>query len=223
MNFALRPGVTFALVGQRALFLDIMRDRYFALSPASEEAFLRVVRGNDLSAQDHKALARLATDRLLVPASTETLIAPCARPVIRTSLVDAVRRREARGRDVVAALASLVSTTCILKAGSLNSLVSRTEQRIRGLARDADRHNETTLDIASGFIRAGRLASSLDQCLPRSFAAARVMLARNVRPTIVFGVKLGPFAAHCWVQHQDRLLIDRHDDVRPFTPIRILT
>ncbi|RYM07421.1 lasso peptide biosynthesis B2 protein [Sphingobium cupriresistens] len=43
-----------------------------------------------------------------------------------------------------------------------------------------------------------------------------------MRPDVVLGVQLGPFSAHCWVQHEDRLVNDRVDMVRTFTPILVL-
>jgi hypothetical protein len=48
------------------------------------------------------------------------------------------------------------------------------------------------------------------------------MIAKGIRPDVVLGVQLGPFSAHCWVQHEDRLVNDRVDMVRTFTPILVL-
>lgn len=40
---------------------------------------------------------------------------------------------------------------------------------------------------------------------------------------LVFGVKLDPFSAHCWVQIGDLLLNDRADQVARFRCVRVLT
>ena len=61
--------------------------------------------------------------------------------------------------------------------------------------------------------------SPLDNCLSQSVAIAGRLLHRNVRATLIIGVRLGPFNAHCWVQRDDRLVNDRFDMVRMFTPI----
>jgi hypothetical protein len=39
---------------------------------------------------------------------------------------------------------------------------------------------------------------------------------------LVFGAKLNPFAAHCWVQLEDVVLNDRTDNVAVFTPVGVI-
>lgn len=76
--------------------------------------------------------------------------------------------------------------------------------------------------IAGALHRTSFIASPLDRCLPRSLATAHRMLDRGIAPTLVLGVKLGPFEAHCWVQHGATLVNDRIDNVRRFVPIRVV-
>jgi hypothetical protein len=40
-------------------------------------------------------------------------------------------------------------------------------------------------------------------------------------PRWIFGVKLEPFAAHCWVQSGDTVLNDTVEVVRQYTPILV--
>jgi hypothetical protein len=56
-------------------------------------------------------------------------------------------------------------------------------------------------------------------CLADSLALSRFLSRRNVASAMVFGVKLDPFAAHCWLQQDDVILNDAADAVATFTPI----
>lgn len=72
------------------------------------------------------------------------------------------------------------------------------------------------------FQQARLLRTAADRCLPRSIALA-ICLARHGCPTnVVLGVKLAPFAAHCWTQSRDQVLNDEIEEVRRYTPILVL-
>lgn len=58
-----------------------------------------------------------------------------------------------------------------------------------------------------------------DLCLVRSLAFRAVAFRVGFSPTLVIGVKLDPFAAHCWIQAGDRVENDRLERVTQFTPI----
>src|SRR3546814_5791235 len=58
-----------------------------------------------------------------------------------------------------------------------------------------------------------------DQCLARSIAFRRLAFRLGFAPTLVLGVKLDPFAAHCWVQSEDCVANDSLERVRCFPPI----
>jgi hypothetical protein len=40
-----------------------------------------------------------------------------------------------------------------------------------------------------------------------------------MNPSLVFGVRMNPFRAHCWVQLGGQVLIGDFEQVRLFTPI----
>jgi hypothetical protein len=73
----LEPHVTFALVGGRPIFLDLRRDRYFALDPETEAAFERARRGEELSHGD-AATTRLLATHLFTLADVPSPLAPAA-------------------------------------------------------------------------------------------------------------------------------------------------
>ncbi|MDQ2762376.1 MAG: lasso peptide biosynthesis B2 protein, partial [Pseudomonadota bacterium] len=60
------------------------------------------------------------------------------------------------------------------------------------------------------------------ECLSRSLAFRKLALRRGYRPSLVIGVKLDPFAAHCWVQTGGRVDNDTLDRTRLYEPILVL-
>ena len=59
-------------------------------------------------------------------------------------------------------------------------------------------------------------------CLTDSLALASFLSRRSVSWQLVFGVKLDPFAAHCWLQDDGAVLNDAADSVSTFTPILVI-
>lgn len=56
-------------------------------------------------------------------------------------------------------------------------------------------------------------------CLQRAFMLHAQLHAHGVPARWVFGIRTWPFAAHCWIQIDDRVLGDSLDRARSFTPI----
>jgi hypothetical protein len=56
-------------------------------------------------------------------------------------------------------------------------------------------------------------------CLFDSLALLYFLARYRVFPQWVYGVKLEPFSAHCWIQVGDRVVNDIIDNVRGYTPI----
>lgn len=60
------------------------------------------------------------------------------------------------------------------------------------------------------------------KCLLRSFLLLRFLQRRGQDALWVFGVRLWPFAAHCWLQVDDVCLDDWPERLAPYTPIHIV-
>jgi len=61
-----------------------------------------------------------------------------------------------------------------------------------------------------------------NSCLFDSLALLRFLTFYGQFPRWVFGVQMGPFAAHCWVQSKDLVLNDELEHVRSYNPIMIV-
>lgn len=58
-----------------------------------------------------------------------------------------------------------------------------------------------------------------DACLPRSLLLTGFLLRRQIPADLVIGVKLGPFAAHAWVEYGGCVLNDHLETVQEYVPI----
>lgn len=58
-------------------------------------------------------------------------------------------------------------------------------------------------------------------CLQRAWQLRQVLASDGLAVDWVFGVRTWPFFAHCWLQHGDRVVADRFEHVRAFTPIAV--
>lgn len=222
MGFALRPGLSFCLIGGDAVFLDLSRDRYFGLTIEMGRCFVRLVNGDAPEAGDDRLIARLVGDAILMPAGGDEAPAPCPRPAIATSVLDEVGHLPWSPGSSLRALAGLALARMALRLGSLARMLDALAARKAAVD---DQRPPTAADltrVAAAFDASALAVSPLDACLPRSIAMARWLLGLGQPATLVVGVKLRPFQAHCWVQCGDRLVSDRIDSVRNFTPILVV-
>jgi hypothetical protein len=226
MELALGHGLSFCRVGGRTIFLDIAADRYLCLSPAAEASFLRLTVNGGHSGSYDAHLASMMARGLLVAAGASAPLQPCpAPPLARTSMLDAPLR-PCEPRQVAGALYELGVTRWRLRRAGLTGTVAHLKRQKRACAAgDKRRFQRRTAEpetILAGFVCAARVTSLLDTCLTQSVAVASRMISGGLQADVVLGVQLGPFAAHCWVQHKDTLVNDRFDVVRTFVPILVI-
>lgn len=219
MTIGLQPGVTFCEVGERIIFLDIRADRYFGLGTTAEAAFRRSVAGPPVT-EDDPATARLLASGLLVngaPSAPRACVIPA---VASESLLDL--DRPATGMpSLLGACGALIRAHLALRwIGLAAALDGVTAHRAR--QRPVGRASERLSEVAAAFDLTTRLTRSHDRCLVRSIAIMHRLASLGVVAELVIGVRLRPFAAHSWVQQGPRLVSDRLDQVRSYTPILVL-
>lgn len=220
MGFSLRDGISFCEVGDRLLFLDIPADRYFCLSQDVERSFRRM--GDGKLPPEDAHLQGLVERGMLIPSSEAATPAPCG--PIRVSSVSILDAPLAPAGLTATghALASLAAARLRLQWTGLDRTLAQLATRKARLLRSGAAPDREVERIMAGFAAASRMTSQRHNCLAQSIAVASRMIAQRIAPVIVLGVQLGPFCAHCWVQQRDRLVNDRFDMVRTFTPILVL-
>ena len=219
MHLALRSGISFCCVDGRLLFLDVIADRYFCLSPPAEKCFLGLVETGGRVAEREDALDTLVSRGMLVEAAQPDPLKPCMLPPLpEESVLDQPLPRGSM-RQAAGALGRLAVVQLRLKILGLARALSAISVMKARLEPAPGNPDVLLCRTMAAFGRAAGIATILDNCLGQSIAIAHDMLARGLRPDVVLGVRLGPFNAHCWVQYENRLVNDRFDMVRAFTPI----
>lgn len=201
-----RP-VAWCLVGGQPVFLDVARDRYFTLPPPDSRH----------SGDDTEVCAPAACRPSGGPARNATA---CDHPAATASAFDGPAYQVCR-TSAPPVLFWLAGQYLALRSGSLQIALTRLSNARKqrpsvhkdaaGLHAVAATHNWTR-----------RFLLPHDQCLVRALALARHATAAGYGIDLVFGVKLRPFEAHCWVEHQGVVLDDHLDHVRRYTPILVI-
>jgi len=215
MYHRLRDGLGWCICDQQAVFLDLQRDRYFRLRPEDDKHFQRWAGSGAL---DPAELARLvgagviiACDRPQPPSLPARIEPPVA------DLTDGITAR-ARLIDIGRCVVAQHRATSLIRHGRLAACIAALSRDGRAGPARAD-GAETIARIAAGFASAPLALRKAGQCLPRAVAANALCRAAGVATTLVFGVQLQPFGAHCWLQWGARVVVGDVEHARMFTPI----
>jgi len=214
---ALQPHVSFGRVGDRPVFLDLARDRYLALDEPRDASFRRLGDGSlPLTTAEVEAL--LATGLFRSSGAPASLDAAAA-PAPTGSLLDDPLPRP---RLLAAARAQLllIEMRRRLKSTALHTIIDRLKAE-RADARNTHDPGRCAAS-ADDFLAARMMLPRARSCLPDSLALIEWLRPQSLFPTLVFGVKLHPFKAHCWVQAGGLLLADSVDAVAEFTPVLVI-
>src|SRR5262245_56458576 len=226
-HYALAGHVFVCLQGEHVVFLDVHKDRYFALEAQQTGGLDALVRGwpvratspvpeaDDLDAMQSSVLALLLERGLL---STDPQSGKAATPV---SVQPIAQELTAEGYEGPAQVGA--ATFCKFLVSALTaSLVLRFHGFERAVRR-VSRRNERSHNIATGDglneQRVHRLVTAFtelrpyfftakDMCLFEALALSEFLARHRIFPQWVFGVQARPFAAHCWLQQGGVVLND---------------
>ena len=220
MGFVLRNGLQFVIADDRALFLDLVGDRYFRLPAALDQAFRKLVTDGS-STIAPGLIGSLVDHGVIVRTEAES---PIGGRVIRAATRTFRELPRASMMGVAQALAGQMRAAAWLRRTPLHAVLARVERSKERLAA-GDRPTpprQMLMRIVSAHDRCDALLSAHDRCLAKSVALMQALLRRGYPAELVFGVQDRPFAAHCWVQMDGMVLNDTADHVRTFMPIHAL-
>jgi len=217
MDFHLPPHVSFGLLGERAVALDLAADRYFLISPLEAAALA----GSSACAADRHVSAK--RDALVRRGLLARGAGAAIEPVVAEAPLLSALETESTGAD----LAWFELACCRASAGlqlrllGLRATLDRSRKSRhryssapgRGASRDA------AIGIAQGYANARLLLPAKQLCVPDSLALAHMLWRRGLDADVYFGVRLEPFLAHAWVQRGDLLLSDMLNTVSEYTPV----
>lgn len=218
MPFHLRDKVHWCISDGRVVFLDIQADRYFCLPAAANDAFLRLAAGQS-QARDCAPLQMLVSRGILVEDGMPAAIK-------RAPLVEAAERDVADNAcrsSVLYFVQEFVSELVaarMLRTRTFAEIIATIERKGRSARHHPPHDLEKVLQaIAGAAIDVSFLTRMHDRCLVRALAVHSMCTRRGIRPKLVFGVIAHPFAAHCWVQVRNAVLVGGVEEVRLYTPI----
>jgi hypothetical protein len=219
MGWRLPEDLHWCVADGRIVFLDLAADRYFCLSERAEAAFARWAASTP-NAEDDERMHVLANQGLLVGDERATSLA--RRAAIEPACRDFMSGPNASPRltDVLAAIASQLRSGAMLSLMGLgkaaSALQTRSVRRVRANPASAD---QRLREIVSAFAQSSLILPCVDRCLVRALALHAICCRNGIRALVVFGVRMDPFRAHCWVQLEGEVLIGDFEQVRLFTPL----
>ncbi|MBD3774932.1 MAG: lasso peptide biosynthesis B2 protein [Rhodobacteraceae bacterium] len=204
MDFPAPDGTLLAWceIDGQAIFLDIAGDRYFRLDGQDNRAFLDQAVGP-------------GRERWHQP---DALPRPPDWQAPRRTCPD-MQQGPFRLADVAQAMWMQRRVERRLASHPLANVLFDTHRLLRPRAVACE---QAQARMVRAFEYARLLRTAADRCLPRSLALALCLAARDVPAHVVIGVKLAPFAAHCWVQRGDMVLGDTAEEALRYTPILVL-
>ncbi|QUD90132.1 lasso peptide biosynthesis B2 protein [Phenylobacterium montanum] len=219
MPIQLSGDITFCETAGRLVFLDSARDRYFSLGGTAEHAFRQLWAGKAIDDCD---AARLGRFGLLEPA--ETIVRPIQPPItaaptrsaLETGIYMAFRRQ-----DLVQTARALALAEWSLRRG-FGPALRRLAQRKAALPATPDAAAPSPAELALAYHRHRSALPFRKICLRDSLALLELLTRHGARADLVFGVKLDPFNAHCWVQAGEVVLSDALDVALAHQPIRVV-
>ncbi|UQV18931.1 lasso peptide biosynthesis B2 protein [Brevundimonas albigilva] len=203
----LRPDVHGVAVGPDAVLLDVGADAYHCL-PGGGEIIASLttigVRAGD------PGVTALADGHLL----TRDPEGRSRRPLPPLPIRSIIHERPAACllSDVAPALRALVGIQRARRRGGLLPYLRSERRHVAGDSTDS-------VEAARRFWTLMPYLPIEGECLVRSALLMRFLHARGLDADWVFGVRLHPFAAHCWVQSGDVCLNDDVERLTAYTPI----
>jgi hypothetical protein len=236
-QYALANHVFVCLQGEHVVFLDVRKDRYFALEAAKTSGIGAVIPGWPV---------RAAVEAELLPPTEEVAQSPVMALLLQKELLsgDSKRGKDATPVTVEPLIGELTSETydgassldtassCRFIVAALTASAALRWRKLESVVQRVRRRNEAHRPRAPSFDEAGahqlvaRFAAlrpffftAKDACLFEALALSEFLAGHGLFPRWVFGVQARPFAAHCWLQQNGIVLNDTVEHVSRYTPI----
>jgi hypothetical protein len=214
--------------GDAFVFLDLKQDDYTLIVGDAAAALCEITtqpRAGASGPQHAQSLHELVRGGLLTPDSASgRMITATRSDIALQQLLDA---------DSTLPVGVTISHVCNFIAACTTAAIrlrwSRIENTISAVSRrKAVRSSRHPMDLdrarhlAGIFQRLRRLFPANYLCLFDSLALLEFLARYDVFPTWVFGVRLEPWAAHCWLQHEEFTFNECVEEVSRYTPIMVI-
>jgi Transglutaminase-like superfamily len=237
---------------EHVVFLDVRKDRYFALESAKTAGLGWLVPGwpipappgLDFARRDAGSAAPALVQQvnrgalsgvvsLLLEKGILVLDAAGGKPAEVTvaeapsrdlSDEDLDERPRVGPRLLSRFIASAIRARLLLKHRTFEAVIERVRDRTQRRPATRPRLVETELyGLVAAFSRLRPFFfSAKDACLFDALSLSEFLAGYGVFPRWVFGVQARPFGAHCWLQLNGVVLNDTVDHVKRYTPIMVV-
>lgn len=231
-HYFLRENVFFCIVDNHCVFLDLRNDQYLCLEPKKTAIFKAFFgkKSQNTSKEEIKKLAdELFFQELITlhPNNHEILAtAPPQKPVKDLIGYDIGKKPKIHLGHILCFLIAATSSKIRLKHQPLDKIIARVKKK------KAHYHKKNRIqkipfnrlkELVEIFNRLRPLLfTAQNQCLYDALSLNAFLNKYHIYPDMVFGVKMGPFAAHCWVQYNDVILNDTVAMTLLQTPIMVV-
>lgn len=213
MGWRLASGVGYCEVDGELVFLDLGRDKYLSLRGGDRTAFERLKSGEP---NDSEAMTRLVGTRLLQRCEGGSRLDAAS---IRVPADDL------SSRDAPFDLRTAFSSALALRWAASAMKPDRIARTMAGLVErksGAVSDEIEIVDCAARYAACRWINPVAPRCLIDALALDRLLLKQGLSASLVFGVRLAPFAAHCWLQTPGYILTCTAADAHNFTPIMVV-
>lgn len=209
----LRSDLSFCFIEDRAVLLDLEADRYFLLAGEPCRVLLQAMSGR-LDTRRQFQFPSLGSRPMFVSGPNGVRPVEAEKPAGSALETPGVSQLSLGVTSVVTAQ---YRSSITLKICGLRCTIAQWRALRPAFPRRTDINEAIAL---SRFFAAKRALVPLRRgCVPDSLALMRFLWRRGYDADLLFGVRLDPFAAHCWVQCLDQVLSDSLSNVADFTPV----
>lgn len=209
--------VSYCRVDDLGVFLDIRRDRYTAVPWKSAELIIHAGEATMPAQLEEKVRALGWID----DTPTQIVRTPPQRVALQELGPD-FTNSPAPARLIAQCLGRLTKARLTLALHPLERVLAGVSARNLPCGPDVAADPATIAQTLCAFRKAERYALTSKTCLLRSLALQSALAQLGLAADLVFGVKLHPFEAHCWLQQDTILLNDTVERTGLFVPIRVV-
>jgi hypothetical protein len=238
MKYLLADGVHACKLDDAAVFLDLRRNQYIAVSPSSMDSLNETVEGftslsscsSPLEQTGEKATSEIRS--LLargILTDSPKHGKPASRAVIQASQAFTPGQRPSTTRRIRAGhlarfTASALYCTWYLQRHRPKSIIDRLADLS---ARPIEQAASGGIDVAAQVVEIFRRLRTFtytakDHCLLDSLILADFLYRNGLMPTFVIGIRTKPFLAHAWVQIGECVMDDKLESLENMTPILVV-
>ena len=211
MRAFIKPHLYPALLGQHLVVLDLRTGAYDCILGVGAD--VEIHEGDELVSEDAELMAQLCQPPGHDAPGRFNRSAPSAPSV---GVIDPDWATGRSWRSEITRASALAALSGRLR--SFEDLLAEGRHGASELSYDED----AAYEITRGFL-AGLPASPFQgECLFRTRVLRSLLHRRGCGTDWVFGVRLWPFRAHCWLQTGDLVLADDPDHVRLYAPLLVV-